>query len=70
MAGYGQNYDYGTSPKYKDEDASPATIKCVRSLLKFDDMLIMLNSLALNNGIMGFRSGQELKSTSDFIEFQ
>lgn len=70
MSGYGDNHDYGDS-KYKDEDDTPAaSAKCVRNLLKFDNMLIMLNSPAVNNGIMGFRSGQELKSSSDFIEFQ
>jgi len=70
MAGYGDNYDYGDS-LYKDEDEpTSSTAKCIRNLLKFDNMLIMLNSPAVSNGIMGFRSGQELKSTTDFIEFQ
>jgi hypothetical protein len=45
-------------------------LKCIRNLLKFDSMLIMLNSPAINNGIMGYRNEQELKSSSDFIEFQ
>ena len=48
----------------------PSDAKCIRTLLKFDDMLIMLSSPAVNNGIFGFRDGQELKSTDDFIEFQ
>jgi hypothetical protein len=48
---------------------TPATTNCIRALLKFDDLLVMLTAPNLNNGISGFRSGQELKKPSDFIEF-
>lgn len=46
----------------------PADTNCIRNLLKFDDMLVMMSAPALNNGIMGYRAGQNIEDTTDFIE--
>ena len=47
---------------------SPADSNCIRTLLKFDDMLVMLASPAVNDGIMAYRAGQKIENTDDFIE--
>lgn len=46
----------------------PSDSNCIRNLLKFDDMLIMLTTPVINNGIMGYRAGQKIEDTGDFIE--
>jgi hypothetical protein len=48
--------------------AHPAE-SCIRTLLKFDDMLVMVTSVDLGNGLMGYRAGQKIETKDDFIEF-
>lgn len=40
---------------------------CIRNMLMFDDMLVMLSNPDLNSGIMGYRSGQKIENSDDFI---
>jgi len=41
---------------------------CLNGIINFDEtMIILSNDNSVNNGIMGYRSGQEAKDTSDLI---
>ena len=62
--------DRGTGLDDVQDDAILDSDKrTINSLVFFDNTLVIIGNNNVKDGIFGYRAGQELKDTSDFIEF-